>query len=71
MARFFADNLIRFLLLLLAVSFVVFALIGMSPIDPVQANVGQAAYLNMTEAKRAQLAERWGANTPLLERYAS
>ena len=71
MARFVADNLIRFLLLLLAVSFVVFALIGLSPIDPVQANVGQAAYLNMTEAKRAQLAERWGANTPLLERYAS
>ena len=71
MPRLLADNLIRFILLLLAVSFVVFALISLSPIDPVQANVGQAAYLNMTEAKRAQLAERWGANTPLLERYAS
>ena len=71
MARFVADNIARFLLLLLAVSFVVFALVALSPIDPVQANVGQAAYLNMTEAKRAQLAEHWGANTPLLERYAS
>ena len=71
MARFLVDNIARFALLLLAVSFVVFALIGMSPIDPVQANVGQAAYLTMTEAKRAQLAEHWGANAPLLERYVS
>ena len=71
MARFVADNLIRFSLLLLAVSFVVFALVSASPIDPVQANVGQAAYVNLSEAKRAQLADLWGANTPLLERYAS
>ena len=40
---------------MLAVGLVVFALVSMSPIDPVQANVGQAAYVNMSEAKRAQL----------------
>jgi peptide/nickel transport system permease protein len=46
-----------------------FALVSLSPIDPVQMNVGQVAYLNMSEAKRAQLAEYWGMNTPLWERY--
>ena len=46
-------------------------LVSVSPIDPVQANVGQTAYINMSEAKRAQLAEYWGVNTPLWERYAN
>ena len=36
-------KLIRMLLLLLAVSAVTFALVSLSPIDPLQANVGQAA----------------------------
>lgn len=63
--------LLRLALLMLAVSFVVFALVSLSPIDPVQSNVGQAAYLSMSEAKRAQLAEYWGQGTPLLERYLS
>lgn len=71
MARFVITNIIRFTLLIFAVSFVSFALISASPIDPVQANVGQAAYVSMSEAKRAQLAEYWGAGTPLLERYAA
>ncbi len=63
--------LLRLALLLLAVSFVVFALVSVSPIDPVQANVGQAAYVTMSEEKRAQLMEYWGSNTPFLERYLS
>ena len=71
MARFIARNIIRFALLMAAVSFVVFALVSLSPIDPVQANVGQAAYANMSEAKRVQLAEYWGTGTPLLQRYAN
>ncbi len=52
-------------------SLVTFVLVSISPVDPVQANVGQAAYINMSEAKRAQLAEYWGANTPLWERYVN
>ncbi len=59
----------RFALVLAAVSLVVFALVSASPIDPVQANVGQAAYVNMTDAKRAELASYWGADTPFWERY--
>ncbi len=57
-------NIVKFVLLMLAVSMVTFVLVSVSPIDPVQANVGQAAYVNMSEAKRAQLAEYWGVNTP-------
>lgn len=63
--------LVRLASLLLAVSFIAFMLVASSPIDPVQANVGQAAYATMTPERRAELAERWGADKPLLERYAS
>lgn len=56
---------------MLAVGLVVFALVSMSPIDPVQANVGQAAYVNMPEAKRAQLASYWGGDVPFWERFAN
>ena len=71
MPRFVVRNILKFLLLMLAVSLVTFVLVSVSPIDPVQANVGQTAYINMSEAKRAQLAEYWGVNTPLWERYAN
>ena len=56
---------------MLAVGLAVFALVSMSPIDPVQANVGQAAYVNMPEAKRAQLASYWGGDVPFWERFAN
>ena len=38
---------------MIAVSMATFVLVSISPIDPVQANVGQAALINMSEAKRA------------------
>lgn len=59
----------RFILLMLLVSVVTFGLVSMSPIDPLQANVGQAALLGMSDEKRAALASYWGADTPLLEAY--
>lgn len=71
MAGFIFRNIGKFVLLMIAVSMVTFVLVSVSPIDPVQANVGQAAYVNMSEAKRAQLAEYWGVNTPLWERYVT
>jgi len=69
MLKFVAHNVFRLALLLFAISIVVFALVGLSPVDPVQANVGQAAYANMSEEKRAALASYWGADVPLWERY--
>ena len=52
--RYALEQIVRFVALMFAVSFVVFALVSASPIDPVQMNVGQAAYMTMSEAKRAQ-----------------
>ena len=62
-------KLIRMLLLLLAVSAVTFALVSLSPIDPLQANVGQAALGTMSEEQREKLEEYWGVNEPPLKRY--
>lgn len=71
MTKYLARHIVRFALLMLAVGLVVFALVSVSPIDPVQANVGQAAYVNMSEAKRAQLASYWGGDVPFWERFAN
>ena len=54
---------------MLLVSVVTFALVSASPIDPLQANVGQAALLNMSEEKRAALASYWGTDASPVERY--
>lgn len=69
MLGFVMRNIGKFLLLMVAVSLVVFTLVSLSPIDPVQANVGQAALISMSPEKRAQLDAYWGADEPLLERY--
>lgn len=69
MAKTIGKQLIKFVALMLAVSIVVFFLVGISPIDPVQANVGQAAYASLSAEKKAELANYWGANLPIWERY--
>lgn len=70
MMKFLLRNIVRFVLLMVAVSAVAFALVSASPIDPVQANVGQNALLTMSDEHRAQLAAYWGGDLPLWERYA-
>lgn len=67
----FIRQLLKCVLLLFVVSIVAFVLVGLSPVDPVQANVGQAAYTSMSEAKRAQLASYWGADVPIWQRYVN
>ena len=67
--RFALRHIGRFLLLMVAVSLVVFALVGMAPIDPVAANVGQAALGGMSEEKRAALQLYWGGDEPFPQRY--
>ena len=69
MAKELIKQLLKFVVLLFAVSIVVFALVGLSPIDPVQANVGQAAYAGLSAEKKAELATYWGSNLPIWERY--
>ncbi len=62
-------QLVRFVLLMAGVSVVVFLLVGASPVDSVQAQVGQSAYANMSEEKIAQLEQYWDVGVPWWERY--
>lgn len=66
---FAGKNFIRMVLLLIAVSIVTFALVSASPIDPLQANVGQAALGSMSEAQKEKLRSYWGVDKDPVERY--
>lgn len=68
---FIGKNIIRMILLLAAVSIAAFALMTISPIDPLQANVGQAALGSMSQEQIAKLEAYWGVGTPPLERFLS
>lgn len=69
MVKFVVRNILKFALLMVAVSIVAFVLVAVSPIDPVQANMGQASLVSMSVEKKAQLAAYWGTDAPLWERY--
>ena len=69
MIGFIARHILKFSLLMAAVSVVAFVLVATSPVDPVQANSGQAALVSMSAEKRAQLAAYWGTDLPLWQRY--
>lgn len=56
-------------LLLAAVSIVSFALVSISPIDPLQANVGQTALGSMSSEQIEKLETYWGVNEPPIQRY--
>lgn len=66
---FIAKNVVRMILLLIAVSIVAFTLMTMSPVDPLQANVGQAALGSMSQEQKEKLESYWGVNEPPVERY--
>lgn len=66
---FAGKNFIRMILLLIAVSAATFALVSASPIDPLQANVGQAALGSMSEAQKEKLRSYWGVDEPPVKRY--
>ena len=69
MVKCIAKYLFKFLLLMFAISLVSFFLVAASPIDPVQANVGQVAYASMSDAQKAQLASYWGSDLNIWQRY--
>lgn len=62
-------NLIRAVILLLCVSIAAFALVSLSPVDPLQANVGQAALGSMSKEQIQKLETYWGVDQPPIERY--
>lgn len=57
------------ILLMIAVSIATFTLVSISPIDPLQANVGQAALGSMSQEQKAKLESYWGVDQPPLQRY--
>ncbi len=57
------------ILLLLCVSMVAFFLVSVSPVDPLQANVGQAAMGSMSEEQIAKLEAYWGVGEPPVRRF--
>lgn len=67
--KWIGKNFIRMVLLLTAVSIVTFALVSISPIDPLQANVGQAALGSMSAEQIEKLETYWGVNEPPVQRY--
>jgi hypothetical protein len=68
MARFLLAKLLRLSVLLAAVSAVSFALVSLSPIDPVDAYVG-AEMLRIGPEQRELIAQRWGLDQPAVQRY--
>lgn len=68
---FAGKNFIKMILLLITVSIVTFALVSASPIDPLQANVGQAALGSMSEEQKEKLRSYWGVDKDPVERYVN
>ena len=66
---YIVKNFMRMMLLLIAVSIVTFALVSISPIDPLQANVGQAALGSMSQEQKEKMESYWGVHEPPVERY--
>jgi ABC-type dipeptide/oligopeptide/nickel transport system permease component len=62
-------NIIRLTLLLVCVSILAFILVSVSPIDPLQANIGQAALGSLSQEQIGKLEAYWGVNDPPVERY--
>ena len=66
---FLGKNFIRMILLLIAVSIAAFILVSVSPIDPLQANIGQAALGSMSAEQIEKLQAYWGVGVPPMERF--
>jgi peptide/nickel transport system permease protein len=62
-------NLARMLLLLVAVSIAAFALVSLSPVDPLAQNVGQTALGSLSEQQIEKLERYWGVDEPPVSRY--
>lgn len=70
-AWFIAKNFIRMAVLLALVSMAAFFLVEMSPLDPLQTNVGQAALGSMSSEQIQKLREYWGVGVPATKRFLS
>jgi len=67
MIEIISKQILKIILLLLAVSVIAFALVTLSPVDPVQQYLLGAGAVS--PAQRVQLEAYWGVNAPPLQRY--
>ena len=65
----FGRQAVRMCLMVLLVSILAFGLLAVSPIDPLQTNVGQTALGAMSPEQIAKLKSYWGTDLPPVERY--
>ena len=66
---FILKNILRMCILIVCVSIFSFVLVSISPIDPVQANIGQVALGTMSREQVEKLELYWGVGEPLITRY--
>lgn len=64
-------KLIYMILLVMAASMLTFVLMKSSPVDPLQANVGQVALGSMSQEQIEKLQEYWGVDGSWVKQYAS
>ena len=69
--KWFGRSLLHLILLLLAVSLVSFLPVSMSPVDPLQTNVGQTALGSMAPEQIEKLQAYWGVGVPVWKRFFS
>lgn len=67
--NFITKQILRLITLLFFVSVIAFALMSISPINPLQSNVGEVALASMSDEQIAKLETYWGMDTPAVERY--
>lgn len=70
MAKRIIKEIFLFLLLILAVSFISFLLLDLSPIDPI-ASFARARYVGLSPEDKQELIKVWGLDQPLIARYFS
>lgn len=66
--RFLLFKMVRIVTLIVAICFISFLLVKNSPIDPIQAYIG-ADMLKVSPEQRAQIAEYWGLNEPVMTQF--
>lgn len=68
-AKWVGMQILRMAVLLAAVTVTVFALLSLSPVDPLTANVGQTALGSMSAEQVKKLQEYWGVGVPPTVRF--
>ena len=69
MIKYMLKSGIRMILLIIAISIAAFFIMEISPIDPLQTNIGQTALGIMSQEQIEKLQNYWGTNENAVKRY--